>query len=301
MKKAISLVLAVVFVCLSIAGCSKSARVDIVWTETEDSYVYRNWTVKKHVYSNNGFSPTDDVFEGCESLSRFTGFLLDYYSQLLGEDLIFGKDCFLCHAQDAENPTTYDDRIVLHLNMTNYDNSFSGLDYCKTVYQLGHELIHYAHNQLTDNSVSWFEEIVAEAMALHSLDYLEQHWDENEESFALDQSFKFYKMMIPSYRNDEIESEATNGLAECDTVEKLVEYNSFDANHKRRPEDDRPSHHKESLKLYEAISKDPSQVKELLLYHNYLNDDGVTFDFDRWQAESPSPLLEVLKDIQPVK
>ena len=254
----------------------------IPWKKQDGGYHYRHWIIE------------DD--EEVDSLMKLTSMLLLRYSELMGEDALFGEACIVFNDKDAEGPRTITIdkpiRIRLHARSLTL--------WSKVIYQLAHELMHFAFRQ-KNGSISeplyWFEEIVCEAMAYYALEYVGLHWN----LCLLSEQYNNYGKDVLDYLIDDLQDPATNGFASCDTVEKLIRYNNVGEDGKSGAERDRDAHHAEVVRLYGAVSKYWYHVKVLLPYKNYLNDDGVTFDFDRWQAESPSPLLEVLKDIQPVK
>ena len=155
-------------------------------------------------------------------------------------------------------------------------------------------MCHYAMRQRKSNkefTLSWFEEIVCEAMSLYALEYAAKHWERCE----LSKRNPSYCDSIGGYLEGELGKKTMDEFRRCDTIEKLLEYEK-----EKIAEDRRESHREERNLIYEAISSNPNEVKCVLDYPQYLMGNKVLIDFDRWTRDGSCDLLLKLQSVQPV-
>ena len=234
------------------------------------------WTVQK----------TENSDHTCLILA----FLLEEYCRIFGFDVMLNEDCIVYNDLNAECPRfNHSQPLTIRLNQ-------SSLTYwCQTIFQLSHEMCHYAMHQTKSNrniTLSWFEEIVCEAVSLYALEYASKEWLKcrlsiNNPTFS--QSHK-------SYLDDELANDYTDEFKQCDSVEKLRAYELQEF-----PENKRETHRLERNIIYRAISANPLELKHVLDYTKYIENNGITIDFDKWLQDAPCRLIEELRAIQPVK
>lgn len=103
--------------------------------------------------------------EGAEYLDSLLEFLLPEYIRIFGQDIMTTTPCIVHNDPDSECPYFH------HTTPLKIRLSMSELSYwAQMVYQLSHELCHYAMYQTKQDktkTLSWFEEIVCEAMSLY--------------------------------------------------------------------------------------------------------------------------------------
>ncbi|MBE6635767.1 MAG: hypothetical protein E7617_06205 [Ruminococcaceae bacterium] len=233
------------------------------------------WTVKE----DKGYEDTREILF----------FLLEKFEAIFGKDVMHHERCEVYNDPDAPCPRfIYSSplRIRLHLSRTSL--------WSKTIFQLAHEMCHYAMYQVKKDkkvTLSWFEEIVCEAMALYALEYASEKWN-NCNLSRFSPKFAVYHR---EYLEDVLSDSFTNEFKLCSSVDKLRRY-ELDG----KPENKRQTHGAEVSILYRAISAEPGALKYVLDYTKYINKDGITIDFDRWLKNSSCNLLRLLQWIQPV-
>ena len=87
---------------------------------------------------------------------------------------------------------------------------------------------------------------------------------------------------------------STDAFQRCNNIEKLK------AN-ELKMEEDRAGHRKERNRIYKTISGAPQDLNIICDYLDYLRDDEITLDFDRWIRNHDCELLKEFKEIVPVK
>ena len=235
------------------------------------------WTVQK----SDGFENT--VF--------ILAFLLEEFSRIFGNDIMAIEDCIIFNDPHSECPMLITNLSPIHIRLS--QECLTAIS--QTIYQLSHEMCHYAIRQRKTNkdfTLSWFEEIVCEAVSLYALKYSSEQW----EKCLLSQTQPYWAQAHKTYLENQLNRESTNEFQECDTVEKLMVYEKQEL-----PESKRETHRAERNAIYRAISSNPMELKCVLNYSKYVENNGVTIDFDEWIKEDSSNLLQELKKIQPVK
>lgn len=104
-------------------------------------------------------------------LRGITAFLMEEYEHIFGADIINNKlDILLFNDPKATCPMFIINSEPLSIRLAQQSLSY----WAQTIYQLSHELCHFAlYQRKIDKAytVKWFEEIVCEAVSLHALKY----------------------------------------------------------------------------------------------------------------------------------
>lgn len=229
--------------------------------------------------------------ENYEQTTMILAFLLEEFARIFGHNVMFNEGCTVRNEAYSECPMliTNEKPICIRLSQ----ETLSALS--QTIYQLSHEMGHYAIRQRKANkefTLSWFEEIVCEAISLYALEYSSEEWGR----CLLSQTQPYWAQAHKTYLENQLNRESTNEFQECDTVEKLMVYEKQEL-----PESKRETHRAERNAIYRAISSNPMELKCVLDYSKYIESNGVTIDFDKWIREDPCDILQELKNIQPVK
>ena len=229
--------------------------------------------------------------ESSDQAASILIFLLKEFSRLVGSDIMYNEDCTVYNDPHAECPMLLTGKSPVRIRLA----QSSYLYWAQTVYQLSHEMCHYAFRQYKENkeyTLHWFEEIVCEAMSLYALKFISSNWRQCSPSKLNPQ----YDNSIETYLKNVLSQTFTSGLKGCDTVAKLTEYEK-----ERRAESKRESIVTERNITYSALSSNPMELRCLLDYTKHIESNGVVIDFDGWIQDAPCNILCVLKQIQPVK
>lgn len=225
------------------------------------------------------------------ALSYLHEFLMGEYERIFGKETMNALDCTIYNDPTAPCPRCYYDapvRIRLHQESLDY--------WAQTVYQLSHEMAHYACLAVRGRpkgAVSWYEEVASEAMSLYALEYAATNWS----SCWLYRINARFDGSMRDYLNDLLKDSWTDGLSRCRTPDALLAYEAA-----KLPETQRTGHTRERIRLYRAIREAPWAAGAIPYYCNFLRADGVVIDFAAWRRANPTnPLIPVLADIQPVK
>lgn len=236
--------------------------------------LYRNWKIR--------------AFENSEKLEEIFNFLMTEYCRIFGTDTMTKEPCTIFNDQGAECPMLIVNRNPIQIRLAQ-----KSLDYwAQTIFQLSHELCHYAIRQHKDDknfTLSWFEEIVCEAMSLYALKFASKNWEqcklyENNSSFASN---------IDNYLCNELKKTGTDTFRQCITVELLKEYEAHCC-------DERETRRNERNSLYYSITIRPSDCRYFCDYINYVNQQNkITIDFNKWEKDNPCQLIKQLHKLQP--
>lgn len=229
--------------------------------------------------------------EGAEYLCSILEFLFPEYVRIFGQEVMTAAPCIVYNDPNSKCPRfIHSNPLTIRLHQKSL--SF----WAQTIFQLSHELCHYAMYQTKQDktqTLSWFEEIVCEAMSLYALHYAAENWNKCKlAKYAPD-----FEKHIREYLENELLCDASDGFEQCSTVEKLQYYENG-----KFPENDRVTHVKERNKIYEAILRDPSEASCFLHYQWYIKpENGVVFDFNAWHKDDPKNLVLQLLSIFPIK
>lgn len=215
-------------------------------------------------------------------------FVLSQFDKLFGQETMRAEKCFVFNDPNAPNPMLITDCSPIMLR-----TSVDTINYwSQLVFHLSHELLHYAFRQKRSNKndvLSWYEEIVCEAMSLYGLKYATVYW----RVCPLNKRNHKYGQYMNSYLKDELSSPATTLFQKCTTIEKLTEYELI-------AETDRGSHCNERNALYAEFLKRPMEIKHLLNYADYrTGPNRILIDFDKWYADCPYDIIRFVGKMQP--
>ena len=229
--------------------------------------------------------------EHCENTAFILAYLLEEFSRIFGHDVMTNEDCIVYNDAHSKCPMLITNIRPIHIRLSQE----SLLAFSQTIYQLSHEMCHYAIRQRKTNkdfTLSWFEEIVCEAVSLYILKYSSEQWGK----CLLSQTQPYWAQAHKTYLENQLNRESTNEFQGCDTVEKLMAHEKQEL-----PESKRETHRAERNAIYSAILVNPSELKCVLNYTKYIGSNGITIDFDKWIQEDSCDFLRELKKIQPVK
>ena len=229
--------------------------------------------------------------EDAGALSYNFEFLMREYCRIFGSSVMYAVDCTVYNDPNSKCPYcsySYPAWIRLHQ---------SSLDFwAQTVYQLSHEMMHYASFSArgrTEGYLVWLEEIICEAMSHYALEYAATRWSE----CRLSRINPGFDKMLWQYLNDVRSAPADNGLATCTTLQALQSYEK-----NRMAEKHRAGYARERELLYQHLRKTPEAAVCFLRYHHFVRPDGATIDFNAFRRSDPyNPLIPVLAAFQPVK
>lgn len=216
-------------------------------------------------------------------------FLMAHFIRLFGKEIMLRSPCTVTNEPQKDNAYFYagaQPRISLKVARL--------WDWSDTVFQLSHEMCHYAMSQARGGTrccLSWFEEIVCEAIALYSLAYAAGHWRKCSLAKARDGEPAFFRETLEKC----FRAPWNDRFSNCRTPAQLEDYES-----RRLSESDRSSHRIERNLVYQAMVAYPGDISRVTRYDRYRSScHPIVIDFDRWLRDEPSPLLLTLKLIQP--
>lgn len=218
-------------------------------------------------------------------LESILKFLLPEFGRIFGEKTMFNEECIIFNNQQADCPMLITNSFSLKIRLAQKSLSC----WAQTIFQLSHELCHYAIRQSKidkDFTLSWFEEIVCEAMSLYLLHWSAEHW-ERCELFIFNPDFR---NNIGDYLNHELKKTGTDEFQKCTTIEKLKNYDA---------EERRETHRNERNSLYFEILKNPLMCRIVCKYQTYVDSNRITIDFEEWEKHSANPLIRFLHKLQP--
>ena len=225
--------------------------------------------------------------DGAEYLMALLRFLLAEYSRVFGADIMTAEECIVYNDPESECPRIIFNTVPIRIRLHQKSLSF----WAQTIFQLSHELCHYALRQCRVNKdfvLSWFEEIVCEAMSLYALQWSAENWKDCSLSLMNPQ----FSNAIKSYLEEELKAEGNDIFQKCETLEMLAHY-------EKEHSTDRPTHKNERNRLYFEIANTPADCLCVCDYHRYIEKNGITIDFDRWEKDNPCPLIKFLHGLQP--
>ena len=224
---------------------------------------------------------------GADYLVALLQFLLTEFSRIFGSGTMFAEECVVFNDQGADCPMLIINLTPVRIRLAQPDLSF----WAQTIFQLSHELCHYAIRQHKINkefTLSWFEEIVCEAMSLYALQWSAENWKDCSLSLMNPQ----FSNAIKRYLEEELKAEGNDVFQKCETFEMLVHY-------EKEHSTDRPTHKNERNQLYFEIAKNPAYCLCVCDYHRYIEKNGITIDFERWEMDNPCALIKFLHSLQP--
>jgi len=231
-------------------------------------------------------------------------FVLRFFKRIFGAKLMAAEKCIITHAPlcskapwlvTSANPI----RVELKCLPDNPDDKTYNwtLDWSNIVFQLGHELTHYAIRQAKkdkDLYLYWFEEILCEAMALVILKLASEEWTSCTLS-RREGADKYWASICSYYLKVYNKESNISKLKDCSTLEKLQALEKKWT--KQLPP--RPKCNIERNYLVDTFLSMRGEIKNVVKYTMYMR--GLPIDFDRWCEDKPhSKLVSCLRTIQPV-
>lgn len=229
--------------------------------------------------------------EDAGALSYNFEFLMREYCRIFGGGVMYAIDCTIYNDPASNCPYcnySYPAWIRLHQQSPDF--------WAQTVYQLSHEMMHYASFSArgrAEGYLVWVEEILCEAMSHYALEYAATHWQE----CRLSRINPGFTKSLWEYLADVRSAPADGSLASCRTVDRLRAYEQ-----NREAERHRAGFAREREILYQHLRKSPEAAVCFLQYHRFIRPDGVSIDFNAFRRADPrNPLIPVLASLQPVK
>ena len=226
--------------------------------------------------------------------------LYPQYSAIFGEDAMSYKPVIIYASSNASNPktSTYDGYTMITLSLKKTSL------WSKMIFQLSHEMTHYAFYSLTPNATiengdwddmfsQWNEEIICEAMSLYMLKFMSENWAE----CPLSKSNRAYGSSVGEYLKDVYNE--YKGFALLSDSSPLSGKNfkalSDVAN------TDRARHGAETNYCYDLYVKYGNNViSEVLNMYRYYNPKYDDIDFGAWAEETQyTDFVKELSRIQP--
>lgn len=227
------------------------------------------------------------AFDGSGSVRHILRFLLPEYGRIFGLEIMNAETCVVFNDPTSECPMliTSTNPVMIRLNQS------STSYWAQTIYQLSHEICHYAIRQGKQNkdyTLSWLEETICEAMSLYMLQYSAEKWYK----CPLSQSAPQFSNSIMAYLVNELKRIPKNSLSMCQTLGELRACNQNAAA-------ERAGRLRERNALYRVISEFSEESYLFCDMYQYLNEDKLTLDFEKWLADHPSEIVQCLSQIQP--
>lgn len=241
-----------------------------------------NWSIDQN--STNGLS---------SQLESILSFLLVMFNEIFGTDVMHGENCIVYNDPSAPCPRFIHSlparKIRLHVKSLNLWN--------QVIYQLGHEMCHYAlhqHKNSDANTLGWFEEIVCEAISLYTLKLAKDNW----KKCSLSKLDIKYWIKISQYLANEKKVIGNAILVNIHTLEELKVFNA-------KCENVREDHQLERNSLYETVKLHPTQLRFLVDYPQYLiMPERLLIDFEVWKQHDlglyDNAVFTLLQRIQPI-
>ena len=225
----------------------------------------------------------DDQYQ---SLNHIKNLLLSELARIFGKEVIKNEDCWIRNQPQALCPmllNTKPSTIILACAELSY--------WCQVIYQLSHEMCHFAFRQKKSNKhrydvMSWFEELVCEAFSLYCLKYSTEHWME----CPLSSFNPSYGKDISKYLKSELSKHGSKRFGNISTISDLLVYEND-----KESERDRSSQINERNMLYHEMIKSPEKCQELCNYQNYLvAPNFITINFNKWLSNTHNDLVKLI-------
>lgn len=215
--------------------------------------------------------------------------MLTIFENIFGHDIMCNEICYVYNDDYFPFPQIqYTSPLSIRLSVKSTDY------WCMVIYQLSHELCHYALRQSNcksnkEDCLKWFEETMCEALSLYVLDLFINTWN----NCFLSTINKTYFNSIRQYLKNICKNEITNGLSKCKTLDelKLINDNS---------EDNRSDRRSERNRVYNLFKENPCEIFHIKDYQKYRENNGLLIDFNKWiEVEKDSKLIKEISKIQP--
>jgi len=229
----------------------------------------------------------------------FFNMLLNLFREYFGDDIMSKENCTLQNFVDDNYPRLSCDGNKLFIKTTvglidSPLQSGCQYDYRMYVFQMAHELMHYAiMQQFAEGScVDWFEETLCEAMAFIGLEYTMNKYFSRRPIVTRET-----RENLKSYLEKAMTEDQHSVLESCSTLETLSEINRHYAQG-----DNRSAQTKERIFIYSLLSEHSQQARILLNYRQYVEPNKLLIDFDKWIRDCPDGIafLNEVRTIQPI-
>ncbi len=226
--------------------------------------------------------------------------LYPQYAEIFGDQAMSYRPVILYNVPEAPSPITspYEGYtlIKLSLDKTSY--------WSQMIYQLSHEMTHYAFFSLTPNATiekgdwndlfsEWNEEILCETMSLYMLHFMAEHWAD----CPLAKVNPTYGPSIEQYRKNAYEKYKDKELLNGSSSLSRKDFQALSA----AADEDRSQHGAERNYCYDLFVKYGNQViGEVLQMYRYYNPTYSDIDFAAWADKSQhKDFVKELSRIQP--
>lgn len=220
---------------------------------------------------------------GANDIKHILDLLLIEYERIFGDEIMNNEECIVYNNPQANCPMLLTNSTPVKIRLAQSSTSY----WAQLIYQLSHELCHYAIRQTKNKkefTLAWFEEIVCEAMSLYMLKWSAENLDKHSGLCGE------FKSNIKNYLDDELNKTGTTGFRSCKSVDMLGKYDA---------ERDRESHINERNKLYYEIIKNPKLCSCFCDYERYVKNNNITIDFNTWEKDDNNPIVRFLHKLQP--
>lgn len=223
-------------------------------------------------------------------------FIIPMFEKIFGKEIMNRESCEV-YIDIAYTPTP-----IITFNPTRIIINATSIYWCQVIFQLAHELTHYAIRQKTNYqfrncAIAAFEEPVCEAMAMYILKLCAEQWN-NCDYYKTDPNwgvnFEKYRIDIYNIIND------TNRLSTYEQWKSLCEKYTV----QNSPISQRPNVSAMRNYLYDTFVSMPDDIALLIEYPLYVRDKpyNLLIDINKWENERPlsSPFIKSICAIQPI-
>jgi len=222
------------------------------------------------------------------SLICILEFLNKIFSEIFSKDIMQNEICKIYNDPTATCPMLfYTEPISIRLTLesTTFLNQL--------VYQLSHELCHYAiraNNKNMSGKLKRFEEILCESFSLYILVVTSQRWQECK----LSETKPGYDKYLMSYFTSTYANGEGHSINSKMTPEEYINDNS-------NCESNREGHIAERNHMLSLFREYPDKVTEIIQYTNYIKKDkSLLIDFDLWSLNTINKsFVKALSVVQP--
>lgn len=241
--------------------------------------------------SQSQWSFCDYNEDNLQSLPHIFGFLMKEFVRIFGDATMYSEACNVYNDPSANGPQLIMNTTPIEIRIRLKKFTL----WAKLIFHLSHELCHYAirqHKSDKGRVLSWFEEILCEAMSLYMLGYSAKHWKD----CGLYSENNQYAKSIDKYLRDELARLPKGGLKACTTIDSLNEYNKICS----QSDENRLGHREETIFVYNLLVKDPLLARCFLEYTKYIDDNRLTINFDKWKLDNKNnEMVLLLESTQP--
>jgi len=207
-------------------------------------------------------------------------FVFEQFCEIFGTEYMNGEPCEVFNDPDSECP-----QLLFRFNPIRLRTQAKSLTHwAQYIFQLSHELTHYAIRQFKEirnkeNGVWWFEETICEAMALYIVKSSGERWHECK-LFYGDQN---YRQGLIDYYKDKYANTDESVLEKCHTFTELQNIeNTCQKNEGRQGR----SIHRNYM--FDTFVNNPTCIAQLVRYPLFMR--GLVIDFNEWELDTDDPV-----------